>query len=63
MPIKKQLGRPLKLKLKRVELIRVMVSPDEMSELQRAADMAGAALSVFVRMTALEAARRREKAA
>jgi uncharacterized protein (DUF1778 family) len=37
-----------------------MVAEDERNELQKAANAAGMALSVFIRVTALEAARRRE---
>ena len=44
----------------RAESIRVMVDENEHEELQKAAYTAGMALSVFVRVAALEAARRRE---
>ena len=37
-----------------------MMTEAEKSELRKAADNAGMALSVFIRVTALEAARRRE---
>ena len=47
----------------RSESIRVMVDENEHEELQKAAYTAGMALSVFVRVTALEAARRRESKA
>jgi uncharacterized protein (DUF1778 family) len=44
----------------RPDSVRVMVAEDERNELQKAANAAGMALSVFIRVTALEAARRRE---
>jgi uncharacterized protein (DUF1778 family) len=48
----------------RPDSVRVMVAEDERNELQKAANAAGMALSVFVRVAALEAARRRgQKAA
>lgn len=47
----------------RTDSIRVMTTPSEQAELQAAADRAGMAISVFVRVAALEAARRRERAA
>lgn len=60
MPI----GRPrLPPNLKRPESIRVMVSRKEMEELQKAADQASMPISVYVRATALEVARRQTKAA
>jgi uncharacterized protein (DUF1778 family) len=45
---------------KRTESIKVMTTQPEQAELQQAADQAGMALSVFVRVAALEVARRRE---
>ena len=47
----------------RPDSVRVMVAEDERNELQKAANAAGMALSVFVRVSALEAARRREQKA
>ena len=44
----------------RPDSVRVMVAEDERDELQKAANAVGMALSVFIRVTALEAARRRE---
>ena len=46
--------------LKRPRQIPLMVADEEKLELQRAADRMGVALSVFIRVHALEAARRRE---
>ena len=46
--------------LKRPRQIPLMVADEEKAELQKAADRAGMALSVFIRVTALEAARRRK---
>ena len=43
----------------RADSIRVMVAEDERDELQKAANATGMALSVFIRVHALEAARRR----
>jgi hypothetical protein len=48
---------------KRPAHIRVMVSWEEKTEMQQAADDAGMALSVFLRWATLEAARQRRKAA
>ena len=45
--------------LKRPKHVPLMLSDAEKSELRKAADTAGMALSVFIRVTALEAARRR----
>jgi uncharacterized protein (DUF1778 family) len=47
-------------KRKRFADIRVMTTPDERRELQRAADAAGLALSVFVRVIAIAAVRKGE---
>jgi len=44
----------------RPDSVRVMVAEDERNELQKAANATGMALSVFIRVAALEAARRRE---
>ena len=44
----------------RPDSVRVMVAEDERDELQKAANATGMALSVFIRVAALEAARRRE---
>jgi hypothetical protein len=49
--------------LKRPESIKVMVDATELAELKRAAEHAGMGLSVFLRVMALEAARRRESRA
>ena len=46
----------------RPDSVRVMVAEDERDELQKAANAAGMALSVFIRVMALEAARRRAAA-
>lgn len=43
----------------RADSVRVMVAEDERDELQKAANATGMALSVFIRVMALEAARRR----
>jgi hypothetical protein len=45
---------------KRPNSFPVMLSDEEKAELRKAADAAGMALSVFLRVMALEAARRRE---
>ena len=45
---------------KRPNNFPVMLSDAEKAELRKAADNAGMALSVFIRVMALEAARRRE---
>ena len=45
---------------KRPNHLPIMLSDEEKKELRAAADRAGMALSVFIRVTALEAARRRE---
>jgi uncharacterized protein (DUF1778 family) len=42
--------------------VKVMVTQKEKAELKEAADLAGMGLSVFIRATALEVARKREKA-
>lgn len=47
------------LKLKRPFAIRVMVSEAELQKLQETSDKIGMALSVFLRVTALEEARSR----
>ena len=47
------------LNLKRPKHVPVMLAEEEKTELQKAADIAGMALSVFIRVSALEAARRR----
>ena len=57
MPHSEKRSRP---NLKRPESIKVMLSEEESAELQKAAEHASMGLSVFVRVTALEAARRRE---
>ena len=49
--------------LKRPDRLPVMLTPAERDELKEAAARAGMALSVFLRVMALEAARRRERAA
>jgi uncharacterized protein (DUF1778 family) len=46
--------------LQRPDAIKVMVTTEERDELRKAAARASMGLSVFVRATALEAARRRE---
>ena len=46
--------------LKRPRHIPLMVTEAEKGELQKAADRTGMALSVFIRVVALEAARQRE---
>ena len=46
--------------LKRPKHVPIMVTEKEKAELQKAANDIGMALSVFIRVTALEAARRRE---
>ena len=48
-----------KYSLQRPDSIKVMVTKKEREELRKAADIAGMALSVFIRVSALEAARRR----
>jgi hypothetical protein len=47
-------------KRKRFADIRVMTTPTERKELQKAADAAGLALSVFIRLLALAAVRKGE---
>ena len=47
-------------KRKRSADIRVMATPEERRELQKGADAAGLALSVFIRLLALAAVRRGE---
>lgn len=51
---------PIPTNLKRPKHVPLMLSDAEKTELRRAADVAGMALSVFIRVSALEAARRRE---
>ena len=46
--------------LQRPEAIKVMVTAEERNELKQAAARASMGVSVFLRVTALEAARRRE---
>ena len=45
---------------KRPNHLPIMLSDEEKTELRKAADRAGMAMSVFIRVMALEAARRRE---
>jgi uncharacterized protein (DUF1778 family) len=54
---------PIPANLKRPKHVPLMLSEAEKAELRKAADAAGMALSVFIRVTALEAARRRESKA
>ena len=48
---------------KRPNHLPIMLSDKERDELRKTADAAGMALSVFIRVSALEAARRREQKA
>ena len=54
---------PIPTNLKRPKHVPLMLSEAEKAELRKAADAAGMALSVFIRVMALEAARRRESRA